>query len=136
WLAPSSHALILDPTYGEYAHVLEQVIGCTVDKLALSKDNQYELDLAMLQAALADNYGLVILVNPNSPTARHVPRTKLESVLASAPPRTRIWIDETYTDYVGASESLETFAAKSQNVIVCKSMSKVYALSGARVAYL
>jgi histidinol-phosphate/aromatic aminotransferase/cobyric acid decarboxylase-like protein len=136
WLGPSSHALILDPTYGEYAHVLERVIGCTVDKLALSSASRYELDLSMLQAALADNYDLVVLVNPNGPTGRHVPRAKLESVLASAPPRTRIWIDETYIDYVSANESLETFAAKSENVIVCKSMSKVYALSGARVAYL
>src|SRR5207302_11045047 len=76
------------------------------------------------------------LVNPNSPTGQHVPRSKLESVLASAPLRTRIWIDETYVDYAGAAESLEQLAARSENVVVCKSMSKVYALSGARVAYL
>jgi histidinol-phosphate/aromatic aminotransferase/cobyric acid decarboxylase-like protein len=37
---------------------------------------------------------------------------------------------------VGSSQSLEPFAAASSNVIVCKSMSKVYALSGARAAYL
>jgi nicotinamidase-related amidase len=33
WLTPASHALILDPTYGEYAHVLERVIGCRVDRI-------------------------------------------------------------------------------------------------------
>src|SRR5262249_1686705 len=33
-------------------------------------------------------------------------------------------------------ESLEPFAAASSNVIVCKSMSKAYALSGVRAAYL
>lgn len=48
---------------------------------------------------------------------------------------TRIWIDETYIDYVDPKLSLESFAAVSPNVIVCKSMSKVYALSGLRVAY-
>jgi histidinol-phosphate/aromatic aminotransferase/cobyric acid decarboxylase-like protein len=37
---------------------------------------------------------------------------------------------------VGGAQSLEKFAAASENVIVCKSMSKVYALSGARAAYL
>ncbi len=31
---------------------------------------------------------------------------------------------------------MERVAARSENVVVCKSMSKVYALSGARVAYL
>jgi histidinol-phosphate/aromatic aminotransferase/cobyric acid decarboxylase-like protein len=134
WLTPASHVLILDPTYGEYAHVLERVIGCTVDRLALSRRNQYKVDLDRLEAAFADAYDLVVLVNPNSPTGRHVPR--LESVLHRAPASTRVWVDETYVEYAGAGQSLERFAAASENVIVCKSMSKVYALSGARVAYL
>lgn len=136
WLTPASHALILDPTYGEYAHVLERVIGCTVDRLILSRGNQYAVDVERLEAALADDYDLVMLVNPNSPTGRHIPRAELEGVLRRAPARTRVWVDETYVEYSGPGESLETFAAASENVIVCKSMSKVYGLSGARVAYL
>jgi histidinol-phosphate/aromatic aminotransferase/cobyric acid decarboxylase-like protein len=47
WLTPRSHALILDPTYGEYAHVLERVIGCTVDRLTLRPENDFEVDLAV-----------------------------------------------------------------------------------------
>ncbi len=77
-----------------------------------------------------------MIVNPNSPTGRHVPRDDLERVLRGAPSRTRIWVDETYVEYAGPGQSLEAFAAASENVLVCKSMSKVYALSGARVAYL
>jgi histidinol-phosphate/aromatic aminotransferase/cobyric acid decarboxylase-like protein/GNAT superfamily N-acetyltransferase len=136
WLTRNSHALILDPTYGEYAHVLERVIGCTVDRLALSREDGYAVDLPRLEAALADGYDLVVLVNPNSPTGRHVPRAQLERILSRVPLRTRVWVDETYVEYAGAGESLERFAARSENVIVCKSMSKVYALSGARAAYL
>jgi histidinol-phosphate/aromatic aminotransferase/cobyric acid decarboxylase-like protein len=46
-------------------------------------------------------------------------------------------VDETYIEYAGGvPESLERAASASDNLIVCKSMSKVYALSGARVAYL
>ncbi len=178
WLTPQSHALILDPTYGEYAHVLEKVIGCTVDRLTLARVNDYEVDLACLEESLADDYDLVVLVNPNSPTGRHIPQAELERIVRRAPARTRVWIDETYVEYAGAAlagaaptaggtsshrgtstenenatvggalcpdpsvasspdaPSLERFAAQSENVIVCKSMSKVYALSGARVAYL
>jgi len=136
WLTPTSHALILDPTYGEYAHVLERVIGCTVDRLTLSRERGYEVDLPRLEAAVADGYDLVVLVNPNSPTGRHIPRAELERVVSRAPLRTRVWVDETYIEYAGVGESLEQFAAQSENVIVCKSMSKVYALSGARAAYL
>jgi histidinol-phosphate/aromatic aminotransferase/cobyric acid decarboxylase-like protein len=47
-----------------------------------------------------------------------------------------VWVDETYVEYAGANESLEEFAAESENIIVCKSMSKAYALSGLRVGYL
>jgi histidinol-phosphate/aromatic aminotransferase/cobyric acid decarboxylase-like protein len=136
WLTPDSHVLILDPTYGEYAHVLEQVIGCTVDRLRLERANNYTVDLACLEEALADDYDLVVLVNPNSPTGRHIPRAALHAVLQRARQPTRIWIDETYIEYAGSEESLEQLAARSENILVCKSMSKVYALSGARVAYL
>jgi len=136
WLEPSSHALILDPSYGEYAHVLEQVIGCTVDRLILRRTEGYGVNLERLEAALADGYDLVVLVNPNSPTGRHIPAEALRPLLARAPMRTRIWVDETYVDYAGADQSLEQFAVQSENILVCKSMSKVYALSGARVAYL
>jgi histidinol-phosphate/aromatic aminotransferase/cobyric acid decarboxylase-like protein len=136
WLKPSSRVLILDPTYGEYAHVLEQVIRCKVDRLALLRDHGYRLDAERLLRSLKEDYELVILVNPNSPTGQHLPRQELEEVLRRAPGSTRLWIDETYVDYVDREESLEEFAAHSENVMVCKSMSKTYALSGMRVAYL
>jgi histidinol-phosphate/aromatic aminotransferase/cobyric acid decarboxylase-like protein/GNAT superfamily N-acetyltransferase len=136
WLTPDSRVLILDPTYGEYPHVLEKVIGCTVDRLPLDRAHGYEVNLAKLAAALRLDYDLVALVNPNSPTGRHVARGKLEAVLHAAPWHTRVWVDETYVEYAGPDQSLERFAAASENVIVAKSMSKVYALSGARVAYL
>lgn len=136
WLTADSRVLILDPTYGEYAHVLERVVGCTVDRLPLDRADGYEVNLARLEAAFARDYDLIALVNPNSPTGRHVPREKLEAVLRSAPWHTRVWVDETYVEYAGPDQSLEKFAAASENIIVAKSMSKVYALSGARAAYL
>ena len=136
WLTPQSRVLLLDPTYAEYSHVLERIIGCQIERLALSRTDQYRLDLRRLESRLAEGFDLVVLVNPNSPTGQHVRREDLEPVLRRAPLGTRLWVDETYVDYAGPDQSLERFAAQSENVIVCKSMSKVYALSGARVAYL
>ena len=136
WLTRASRVLLVDPTYGEYAHVLERVIGCQVERFHLRRDEQYDLNPGAFARAMSRNFDLVVLVNPNSPTGRHVAAAELRSVLSQAPDTTRIWVDETYVDYVGASESLEPFAASSTNVVVCKSMSKVYALSGLRAAYL
>jgi histidinol-phosphate/aromatic aminotransferase/cobyric acid decarboxylase-like protein len=137
WLSPHSRVLLPDPTYGEYAHVLERVIGCRVDRLTLARADGYCLGASTLRAALRDGkYDLLVLVNPNSPTGRHLPREDLESCLTEAPERTRVWVDETYVDYVGPGQSLEAYASSSRNVVVCKSMSKAYALSGLRVGYL
>jgi len=136
WLDRNSRVLILDPMYGEYAHVLEKVIGCKVDRLTLAREDGYAVDLDELRARTQMGYDLIVLVNPNNPTGRHIARGELERVLRQVPASTRVWIDEAYLEYAGAGESVERFAARSANVVVCKSMSKVYGLSGMRVAYL
>ncbi|MGD0628293.1 MAG: histidinol-phosphate transaminase [Terracidiphilus sp.] len=136
WLTGKSRVLILDPTYGEYVHVLLNVIGCKVDRMVLSRNTGYAVDLEELGARIRMGYDLIVLVNPNNPTGRHIARIDLERVLQAAPAQTRVWIDEAYLEYLGPDESLERFAASSEGVLVCKSMSKVYALSGMRAAYL
>jgi histidinol-phosphate/aromatic aminotransferase/cobyric acid decarboxylase-like protein len=135
WVTRRSRVLILDPMYGEYAHVLEKVIGASVDRLRLERATSYDVEPDALRACLARCYDWVILVNPNNPTGRHLSARTLVELLSSAPPKTRVWVDETYVDYAG-TESLERYAAASSNVVVCKSMSKAYALSGVRAAYL
>ncbi len=136
WLTRTSNVLLLDPTYGEYGHVLEKVMGCQVQRLVLQPEADFVVPLAVLEQKLQLPWDLVILVNPNSPTGRLIPRDSLEALLRSIPSSTRIWVDETYIEYAGSDASIESFAAASKNVFVCKSMSKVYALSGCRVAYL
>jgi len=136
WLTPVSRVLLLDPMYGEYRHVLDELIGCRVDALGLDREDGYRVHLDRLETALSGGYDLVALVNPNNPTGRHVSRHRLQEVLERSPSSTTIWVDETYVDYMGPGESLEAYAAASENVVVCKSMSKVYALSGVRAAYL
>jgi histidinol-phosphate/aromatic aminotransferase/cobyric acid decarboxylase-like protein/GNAT superfamily N-acetyltransferase len=134
WLNRNSRALLLDPTYGEYAHVLEKLIGCQVERLGLRRSSGYAVDLDRMQELMATGPDLVVIVNPNSPTGRGLTRVEMERLLKAAPARTRIWVDETYIDYTG--ESVESLVQRYDQLIVCKSMSKVYALSGARVAYL
>lgn len=134
WLSRESRVVLLDPTYGEYAHVLEKVIGCRVERLPLDRSADYRVDLARLAEMIATGPDLVVLVNPNSPTGQFVSADEISALLEVAPPSTRIWVDEAYIDYVG--ETAERLIGHHDNLIVCKSMSKAYALSGARVAYL
>ncbi|GKQ39788.1 histidinol-phosphate aminotransferase family protein [Streptomyces sp. A012304] len=137
WLTPQSRVLLTDPCYGEYAHVTERVIGCRVDRFPLRREDGWRIDPDRLSAVVGSGrYDLVVVVNPNNPTGRHAPAEELRSLIATAPERTRWWIDEAYLGYVGPAESLAALAATDPRVVVCTSLSKMYALSGMRAAYL
>ena len=153
WLSPRSRVLVVDPSYGEYAHVVEHVVGATVDRFELSVRDRFVLDLERLaqrlrpsfvQSGLRSGSGgssggavdLVVLVHPNNPTGTVLQRPALERFLDRLPERTIAWIDEAYVDYADPGLSVEAKAAASRQVVVCKTLSKAYALSGMRVAYL
>ncbi|MER5322980.1 histidinol-phosphate aminotransferase family protein [Streptosporangium roseum] len=136
WLDSSARVLLVDPTYGEYAHVVERVIGCRADRFAVHRQQDWRMDLDRFQDVLRERYDLVVIVNPNNPTGVHVDAGDLRQVLAEAPGETRFWIDEAYVEYAGGGQSLESHAVAADNIVVCKSLSKMYALSGLRVAYL
>jgi histidinol-phosphate/aromatic aminotransferase/cobyric acid decarboxylase-like protein len=136
FLNKSSSVLIIDPCYGEYIHVLEKIVKCQVTRFTLSRETQFAIDTALLLKEIKKGYDMVILVNPNSPTGAYVSKDAMQKMLIEISSSTLVWIDETYIEYAGTNESLEQMASKTENIIVCKSMSKVYALSGVRAAYL
>ncbi len=137
WLTPASRVLLVDPSYGEYAHISERVIGAHVDRLRLSPDQGWRLDLDALASELGSGqYDLVVAVNPNNPTGRHTPAASLRAVIEAAPPTTRWWIDEAYLGYVDLGDSLADLATINPAVAVCTTLSKMYALSGMRAAFL
>jgi len=136
WLSPASRVLTLEPSYGEYDHVFRHVVGCRVDRLVLRAEDDFDVPIGRLADAIRSGYDLVVLVNPNNPTGRHIPARDLAPILADLPGATRVWVDEAYVDYAGPGESLERLASTTPNVVVCKSFSKVYALSGLRAGYV
>ena len=75
-------------------------------------------------------------MNPNNPTSQIIDKDKIKIILDSIDRSTILFIDETYIDFSGSKNSIETWVSKYPNLVVLKSMSKFYALSGARVAYL
>ena len=138
WLSRASRVLLVEPQYAEYRHVLETVVGCRIDRIVLDPAERKapDVDPAPLQRQLRRGYDLVIIVNPNNPLGYRFVGSRLAALLTSLPPQTMCWIDETYADFAGPDTSVEQLAAISSNVIVGKSMSKSYALSGLRVGYL
>lgn len=136
WFTQGSRVLLVEPQYSEYAHVLRGLIGCQTDSLLLQPDGSGFADPTALGQRLMAGYDLVVVVEPNNPVGCCFPPGALLEVLAGAPDRTLIWVDETYVDFADPGVSLEFMAARSTNVVIGKSMSKAYALSGLRVGYL
>lgn len=138
-LSTESRVLVLSPMYGEYSHILTHVIGCEMTNFVLHRENGFRIDVEEL-IHQSRQHDAVILVNPNSPTGVYC--EEMSEIIyriqdeGESPTRCKmIWVDETYIDYIPDAHSLEPLVATTPSLIVCKSMSKCYALSGLRVAY-
>jgi histidinol-phosphate/aromatic aminotransferase/cobyric acid decarboxylase-like protein len=106
-----------------------------VESVLAKSKNRFRVDIDDVAARVSEGFDAVILTNPNSPTGTLLSRSELTTLFSSFGD-TRFWIDETYIEFAGTENSVEQFAGESANVFVCKSMSKVYALSGLRAAYM
>ncbi len=131
---PGGKAVLFDPMYGEYPHILGQVMGLETVWHRLDIERSFAPDERTLaeQCSKAD---LIVIVQPNSPTGNDQ-RRSVEIAMDHAPAHARIWVDETYVDFTGAGRTLEPKVVSDSRLIVAKSMSKFYALSGVRVGYL
>lgn len=135
-IPPRARVLLLEPMYSEYEHIAGTLLGAEIRRHSLMEDSGFTLDLGRLHGDIHRlRPDAVLLVNPNNPTGGVWDRQAMIDLIGSAPSSTRFIVDETYIDYACPDESLEAEAARRPNLAVVKSMSKVYSLSGARVAY-
>lgn len=137
-VSEGDRAVVLDPMYGEYAHILENLVGARVERFELPLDS-FSVDVEAL-AEFCRGAKFLAMVNPNSPTGVALGRTEMRRLLDLLEPTTKVWVDETYIDFLslerGTNESVEELTGEFANLTVSKSMSKFYALSGVRVGYL
>ncbi len=130
--------LILDPMYGEYKHIFENVLnGIKLATCRLLPKNNFEINqdefVDLINKAKPE---LVVIVNPNNPSGNFLNKRDISKIIRSIPKKTLFAIDETYIDYADSKESAETLVPRHKNLIVIKSMSKAYSLSGARAGYI
>jgi histidinol-phosphate aminotransferase len=80
---------------------------------------------------------LLIVCNPNNPTATHIPAAEIAAFCEQIPPHVTIVLDEAYVEFqthddVDASVDL---LADLPNLVVLRTFSKCYGLAGLRVGY-
>ncbi|MBZ9909465.1 MULTISPECIES: aminotransferase class I/II-fold pyridoxal phosphate-dependent enzyme [Mesorhizobium] len=100
----------------------------------------FDLDVrAFLEFATATGADTAIVVNPNNPTGRLVDYADVAWLAEGLGSRgLRLIVDESFIDFPadGRSNSVENLVQSCGNLIVVKSLGKVFGLGGIRLAYL
>ena len=79
------------------------------------------------------------MISPNNPTSRAVPRADLLKLAERLADHDRLLvIDESFVEFMpeGRAASLETDIGRLKNVIVFKSLGKIYGVCGLRLGYM
>jgi histidinol-phosphate aminotransferase len=121
------------PTYGLYS-TLAALQGAELVRLPfLVEGRRFVLppDLTRQRAKM------IILANPNNPTATLVPVEALRALCEQA--KDAVVVDEAYVDFAlgaGIDASMLPYLRQHENLIVLRTMSKSFSLAGARLGLL
>jgi histidinol-phosphate aminotransferase len=135
FLDPGQRVACPWPTYGLY-ETLASIQGAELVKLPFRQvARRYELpkDLGGQRAKL------VILANPNNPSATLVPVDELRRLADSLADSAILAVDEAYVDFAlgaGIDASMLPYLDAHPNLVVLRTFSKSYSLAGARLGLM
>src|SRR5207253_6349812 len=89
-------------------------------------------------ARLSPRTKIVFLANPNNPTGTYIPFDEVKRLHAGLPKNVLLVLDAAYAEYVRRNdyESGIELVATSENVVMCRTFSKIYGLAGLRLGWL
>src|SRR5271169_2340973 len=132
-LAPQ-RVLVAAPTFSEYERACSMLRGTLCVGFELSRKNGFEIDHTAFIAAMT-GCSMAFLCNPNNPTGRLLSRDMVLSIADAAQRRScHLVVDEAFIDFV-PEHSVVNEVAKNSHLIVLRSLTKFYALSGLRIGY-
>ena len=130
---PGRRALGFEPGYS--MHPLIARVTCT-GWVSAARDEAFGLDPERAARVIAGHRpDLVFLTSPNNPTGTAAPLALIEAVCAAAPGL--VVVDEAYAEFARAgTPSALTLLPRQPGLVVTRTMSKAFAMAGARVGYL
>jgi histidinol-phosphate aminotransferase len=130
--AGQDSVVITPPTFGFYK-VAARIQGAGVIEMPLQPDG-FALDLpAVLEAGRRAR--IVFLCSPNNPTGNLLDESAMLGVCRELGTQSLVCVDEAYIEFA-ARESLTRRLAELPNLVVLRTLSKAYALAGARLGTL
>lgn len=123
---------LLEPTYSEYRFVAERIVGAQCESFNLFASDGFSFSEESWRSWIRQmRPNVAVLVQPNNPTGT---RMDVARLLDGFPRDCTLIVDEAYIDYTKVVSS-ERLAADRTGLVVIKSLSKAYGLSGLRAAY-
>jgi threonine-phosphate decarboxylase len=131
----TGRALLLAPTFSEYAHALE-LAGWRIDYLCLSPDDGFKLDLAQVAGELARGYDLLFFCNPGNPTGRLSPVEEVAELHALCRQAGCFFIlDEAFIDFAEEQSAKHRLPEGDDDWLILRSMTKFFGFPGLRLGY-
>jgi histidinol-phosphate aminotransferase len=124
--------LIQPPTFGMYA-VCARIQNAGVIEVPLAVD--FTVDVDAVLAALTPTVKLVFICSPNNPTGQPVPRASVERLASALADRAVLVVDEAYVEFADA-DSVSDLIDRYDNLAILRTLSKAWALAGARIGSL
>lgn len=121
---------VCQPTFSAYAQ-FARLQGARVIEARLTESFDFDPEAFLGAVAGEANLKLAFICAPNNPTGNPVAAADILRV-ADALTETIVVVDEAYIEFSDA-ESLAAEAARRDNLVVLRTLSKAYGLAGARV---
>ena len=132
---PGRLAITFDPTYSMYPEYARDTF---TDYEAFPRRNDFRVDVAAaIDVILTRRPSLVLVTSPNNPTGTAMPEGDIRAVATAAlSAGAMVIVDEAYAEFRHAGvPSACTLLADYPNLVVVRTMSKAFALAGARLGY-
>ena len=131
---PGDEIVYAWPSFSMYPY-LPALTGAREIRVPLAEGDVHALDAMAAEVTAATQ--LLIVCNPNNPTATHIPAAEIAAFCERIPPHVTVILDEAYVEFQTHDDPDTSLGllADFPNVVVLRTFSKCYGLAGLRVGY-
>src|SRR5690348_3244712 len=107
-------------------------------KPVVAPETYYTADVDAILTRVSERTKIVFLANPNNPTGTYIPFDEVRRLHRGLPPHVLLVLDAAYAEYVRRNdyEAGIELVATSENVVMCRTFSKIYGLAALRLGWL
>ncbi|HEX2653438.1 MAG TPA: histidinol-phosphate transaminase [Xanthobacteraceae bacterium] len=104
----------------------------------VAREKNFTADVDAILAEVTARTRIVFLANPNNPTGTYLPFNEVKRLHAGLPSHVLLVLDAAYADYVRRNdyEAGIELVATSENVVMCRTFSKIHGLAALRLGWL